>query len=411
METNGNGGGSMNKLFYIFILFYSSMAFSTNFTLIDVDNLRFDVNTISSTNANGNITLDPNGSGLVDYVGTNFRMGLGTDVDLTITANRNTFDPYIQYDSTLSKWVFSNDGSTESAFAATALDNLSSVQINSDLLFDTNNTYDVGDSTKNVSEVHARQVISNDTLQLKGGSGAGVEISSGSEDVALLSTGGTLAPTLSFYDKDNGFSANLKAPDTLSASYVLTLPADDGDEDDVLSTDGDGNLSWVPNGSGGAPEAQLWSGYHSNADCAFSRTNTAYGDFAADSTCTFTEIKNVNFGTVTSALSGSDKLPGIVFTPAQAGTYYVCYSGAIAGGTANARVFLALLDSSGVVIDECLHRQVSGSIETCKLCGFSTASDTSPQTIKVQGKADSGAVNTGGTEIRESWSIFFVGAD
>lgn len=49
---------------------------------------------------------------------------------------------------------------------------------------------------------------------------------------------------------DNGTNDILiKAPDTLSASYTLTLPSDDGVADSVLTSDGSGNLSW---GSGSA---------------------------------------------------------------------------------------------------------------------------------------------------------------
>lgn len=40
-------------------------------TQLDVDNLRVDGNTISSTNANGKITLDPNGSGTIDISSAN----------------------------------------------------------------------------------------------------------------------------------------------------------------------------------------------------------------------------------------------------------------------------------------------------------------------------------------------------
>lgn len=40
-------------------------------------------------------------------------------------------------------------------------------------------------------------------------------------------------------------SISLKSPDTLSASYTLTLPSDDGAADSVLTSDGSGNLSWV----------------------------------------------------------------------------------------------------------------------------------------------------------------------
>jgi hypothetical protein len=39
-------------------------------TLLNVDNLRLDGNTLSSTNTNGNITLSPNGTGRVEVLGT-----------------------------------------------------------------------------------------------------------------------------------------------------------------------------------------------------------------------------------------------------------------------------------------------------------------------------------------------------
>lgn len=44
----------------------ASSASTGAFTQVDVDNLRLDGNTLSSTNTNGNITLDPNGTGAVD---------------------------------------------------------------------------------------------------------------------------------------------------------------------------------------------------------------------------------------------------------------------------------------------------------------------------------------------------------
>jgi hypothetical protein len=43
--------------------------------LFDVDNIRLDGNTISSTNTNGNITLAPNGSGRVQVSGTSSNSG------------------------------------------------------------------------------------------------------------------------------------------------------------------------------------------------------------------------------------------------------------------------------------------------------------------------------------------------
>ena len=44
---------------------------------------------------------------------------------------------------------------------------------------------------------------------------------------------------------NNGTNAvTLKSPNSLAASYTLTMPADDGDANDVLTTDGSGNLSF-----------------------------------------------------------------------------------------------------------------------------------------------------------------------
>ena len=44
---------------------------------------------------------------------------------------------------------------------------------------------------------------------------------------------------------NNGTNAvTLKSPNSLAASYTLTMPADDGDNGDVLTSDGSGNLSF-----------------------------------------------------------------------------------------------------------------------------------------------------------------------
>lgn len=51
-------------------------------------------------------------------------------------------------------------------------------------------------------------------------------------------------------DPDNGTdTVTIKAPASLAAAYVLTLPVDDGASGEVLSTDGSGVLSWVSNAS------------------------------------------------------------------------------------------------------------------------------------------------------------------
>ncbi len=55
-------------------------------------------------------------------------------------------------------------------------------------------------------------------------------------------------------DTDNGSHyVAIKAPDSLAGTYTLTLPDDDGDSGEVLSTNGSGVLSWVTGGGSIAP--------------------------------------------------------------------------------------------------------------------------------------------------------------
>ncbi len=91
-------------------------------------------------------------------------------------------------------------------------------------------------------------------------------------DVIAIPTGGTdvnfhgnvniLAENdLRLQDASGGQYVALQAPATVASNVTLTLPADDGDADQVLSTNGSGVLDWVT--SGGAYNAWLikTSGY------------------------------------------------------------------------------------------------------------------------------------------------------
>jgi hypothetical protein len=68
--------------------------------LLNVDNLTLDGNTISSTNANGNILIDPNGTGYVQLVGTN-----GVVIPVGTTAQRGpTVQGTIRYNTDTSSF-------------------------------------------------------------------------------------------------------------------------------------------------------------------------------------------------------------------------------------------------------------------------------------------------------------------
>lgn len=67
-------------------------------TQLDVDNIRIDTNTISSTDVNGNIVLDPNGSGAIDLssdtvlVGADIQHSGDTNNKITFGTDTQTFD-------------------------------------------------------------------------------------------------------------------------------------------------------------------------------------------------------------------------------------------------------------------------------------------------------------------------------
>lgn len=56
---------------------------------------------------------------------------------------------------------------------------------------------------------------------------------------------GTSGALIKFLDGADVNSVTLKSPNTLAASYTLTLPPNDGDNLQVLQTDGTGNLVWT----------------------------------------------------------------------------------------------------------------------------------------------------------------------
>jgi hypothetical protein len=56
--------------------------------------------------------------------------------------------------------------------------------------------------------------------------------------------------SLKLADNASTNTVSLKSPGTLSASYTLTMPADDGSASQFLQTDGSGNLTWAAVGVG-----------------------------------------------------------------------------------------------------------------------------------------------------------------
>jgi hypothetical protein len=153
-----------------------------------------------------------------------------------------------------------------------------------------------------------------------------------------------------------------------------------------------------------------WSGFHAQSDCSWARTNTALGDPTADASCTFTELTNQNFGTVTSALSAGNKLPGITFTPPRVGRYKVCAVTQQSTSDANPGVYASLTDGTTPIAQVAWDGQLAGGYRfPYTLCGIFNAIDTSQKTIKIQTAVSSGTTTITSGSVNAyviSWSIF-----
>jgi hypothetical protein len=66
-------------------------------------------------------------------------------------------------------------------------------------------------------------------------------------------TGTINAPVLRLYDADNSNYVAFTSPSVVSTNITWTLPAIDGEDGQLLRTDGLGTLSWIDSGGGGAP--------------------------------------------------------------------------------------------------------------------------------------------------------------
>jgi hypothetical protein len=86
-----------------------------------------------------------------------------------------------------------------------------------------------------------------------GGGDANVDFALAAKGTGTVTIrGNTNSGTLTLNAESNTKYVNIKPPlnDDLT-SYTLTLPGDDGDADQVLKTDGSGNLDWVDQAAGG----------------------------------------------------------------------------------------------------------------------------------------------------------------
>ena len=113
---------------------------------------------------------------------------------------------------------------------------------------------------------------------MDGGTGIMAELSRGQilKDPEVLGTS-TSGAKIRLQDGDESAYIDVKAPDTVTASYTLTLPADDGTENQVLQTDGSGTTSWATvSASPGGSDTQLQ--YNSSGSFAGATNLTTDGN-------------------------------------------------------------------------------------------------------------------------------------
>lgn len=157
-------------------------------------------------------------------------------------------------------------------------------------------TLTVPDASTTLVGTDATQTLSNKTLA--------------SPTITGTATGPTFKATTSMVVEDPGAGTNtvtLQAP-TLSGSYTLTLPTDDGNASQVLTTDGSGVLSWSTVATASLNQYNVNVGDSTNTA---QPTNTNLLGFTKASYAVFTfNDGNVNTGTDTITVTSHGLLTG-----------------------------------------------------------------------------------------------------
>ena len=178
--------------------------------ILNVDNLTFDANTISSTNANGDIILDPAGSGEINIVDDTF-LSFGTDKDAKIEYDENGTD---RVQVTGAAWTYTTDVTITGNLAVTGTQSIT-----------------LPDNTA-------------DAYQLKEGTNVYLDIDT--TDNAELTTLGNSLTSVNVVVEDNVTNAFLVkegtseyiAVDTTNGSELITFSTGNVDIDNDLNIDG-----------------------------------------------------------------------------------------------------------------------------------------------------------------------------
>lgn len=233
----------MKKLFALFItLATSGVAFAQN--------------TFPSSGSVGIGTTSPNSSSLLDMTSTTKGMLTPrmTKAQRDAISSPATGLMIYQTDNTAGFYYYAgifSGGWKPVGGAATNLGNLTTTSINQDLLPDGDNTRDIGSSTLSWNDGYFDGMGFFKTSLSVGGTttpSAYLEITptTSSTNGLQLNPNSTKSIELRFMElASNGTNyVGFKAPSSIAANKIWTLPAADGTSGQVLTTNGSGTLSW-----------------------------------------------------------------------------------------------------------------------------------------------------------------------
>lgn len=126
-----------------------------------------------------------------------------------------------------------------------------------------------------------------------------------------LSVSGLLASATGLTLEETGAGTDiitLQAPASIAASYTLTLPIDDGNSGEVLSTNGSGVLSWIS--AGGVPTTITVANEATDTTCFIAFFTAASGDLGPKTNVNMTFNSNTGVATFASTVLTTTDING-----------------------------------------------------------------------------------------------------